>query len=230
MSRSDSAGQVTADGRDARWADHRSERRARILAAAIELIDETDGDVGVVAIAARADIPRSVVYKLFKDRGDLDEQIRRQIIDEVGTEILGSFALTGTLREIVGSAVTSYVRWVSQHPRLHRFIGAGSSAHPARGSSAMLGGKAAFARSVRELVGIGFDRLAGPAVLPRGAAENLAYGLMGMTDATVNRWLRAGRERSTRADLTRFITEGACGQIQATAALAGVVIDLDRPL
>jgi AcrR family transcriptional regulator len=221
---------TSPDGRDRRWDDHRQERRARLLTTAITLIDRDGGDVGVAAIAAEAGIPRSVVYRLFRDREDLDEQIRRRILDDMTAALTPLLVPRATPREMVRVAVTTYVDWVTAHANLHRFIGSGSTARPTPGSPAITGSKTAFGQSVSDLVGALLPQMAPGAKLPRGAAENLAFALTGITDSVVNRWLLAERSRSTKRDLCRFLTEASCSVIASAAQLADVSIDLDAPV
>jgi AcrR family transcriptional regulator len=221
---------TSPDGRDRRWDDHRQERRARLLSAAITLIDRDGSDVGVAAIAAEAGIPRSVVYKLFRDREDLDEQIRGQIIDEMTATLTPLLVPRATMREMVRVAVTTYVDWVTAHAHLHRFIGSGSTTRPTPGSPAIAGSKTAFAQSVTDLIAMLLPQMAEGAKLPRGAAENLAFALTGITDSVVNRWLLAGRSRSTKRDLCRFLTDASCAVIASAAEMAEVSIDLDAPV
>lgn len=220
----------SVDGRDRRWDDHRQERRERLLAAAVALIDRDGGDVGVVAIAAEAGIPRSVVYKLFRDREDLDEQIRVRIIQDATATLAPLLVPRGTLREMVRVAAKTYVDWVTAHANLHRFIGTGSATRPTPGSPSIAGGKAAFAQSVADLVGVLLKRLDADAKVSRGSAENLAFALTGVTDSVVNRWLVAGRSRSTKRELVQFLTEASCGVILGAANVAGVDLDVDAPL
>ena len=221
---------TTADGRDRRWDDHRQERRERLLAAAIELIDRDGGEVGVAAIAAQAGIPRSVVYKLFRDREDLDEQIRIRIIQETTATLAPLLVPHDTLREMVRVAAKTYVDWVTAHTNLHRFIGTGSTSRPTPGSPSIAGGKAAFAQNVADLVIVLLRQLDPAAKVSRGSAENLAFALTGVTDSVVNRWLVAGRNRSTKKELIQFLTEASCGVILGAAGVAGVQLDLDAPV
>ena len=221
---------ASADGRDRRWDDHRQERRERLLAAAIELIDREGGDVGVAAIAAQAGIPRSVVYKLFRDREDLDEQIRIRIIQDTTATLAPLLVPRGTLREMVRVAAKTYVDWVTAHANQHPSIGTGSTTRPTPGSPSIAGGKAAFAQNVADLVMVLLRSLDPDAKVSRGSAENLAFALTGVTDSVVNRWLVAGRARSTKKELIQFLTEASCGVILGAAGVAGVELDLDAPV
>ncbi|NGZ99437.1 TetR/AcrR family transcriptional regulator [Nocardioides sp. W3-2-3] len=104
-----------ADGRDARWDEHRQNRHERILTTAIAMIDAGNGDAGVATIAAEAGVPRSVVYRLFKDREDLDEQIRQRIVESMVADLAPALVVRGTIRAAVRRAVTTYVEWVQEH-------------------------------------------------------------------------------------------------------------------
>lgn len=221
---------AAADGRDRRWDDHRQERRERLLASAVELIDRDGGDVGVAAIAAHAGIPRSVVYKLFRDREDLDEQIRIRIIQDATATLAPLLVPRGTLREMVRVAAKTYVDWVTAHANLHRFVGIGSATRPTPGSPAIAGGKAAFAQGVADLVTVLVPQMAPGSKVTRGSAENLAFALTGITDSVVNHWLVAGRSRSTKRDLISFLAEASCSVIAAAAVLQEIDLDLDAPV
>jgi len=217
------------DGRDSRWDDHRSARHDLVLRTAVRMIDERGADVGVVAIGAEAGVPRSVIYRLFEDRDDLDEQIRARIVGDIMDALAPALRSRGSIRQLVERAASTYVGWVKRHPHLHRFLGGGSQARPTRSSRAVYGGKAAFIGSLQALLEERLPVALGPGRLPKGTATNLAHGLVGMTDAAVNAWLVAGTGRSSATNLTRYITAAACGQFEAVAAMAGTTIDLDQP-
>jgi hypothetical protein len=136
-----------------------------------------------------------------------------------------------TLREMVRVAVTTYVDWVTTHANLHRFIGIGSTARPTPGSPAITGGKTAFAQGVAGLVGALLPQMTHGAKLPRGAAENLAFALTGITDSVVNRWLLAGRSRSSRRDLCQ-LPDGRrrAPSSRARPSWPGSQVDLDAPV
>jgi AcrR family transcriptional regulator len=228
MSQSLVAKAAAIDGRSARWDEHRSARHTQILDAALRMI-ATEGDaVGVAAIAESAGVPRSVVYRLFRDREDLDEQIRQRIIDELLMAVGPSLTPRGTVRDTVAAAVTTYVGWVKANPRLHQFLGMGSASHRSVATRSVTGTKTAVAVSMAGFINEMLATSLAPAKPPRGMAENLAFGLLGFIDVAVNRWVSRPRARSSAGDLTEFLTEGACALIVATAAIGGVELDLDR--
>ncbi|GAB3386937.1 TetR/AcrR family transcriptional regulator [Amycolatopsis echigonensis] len=220
----------SGDGRDTRWDEHRSARHERLLAAALELIDREGGDVGVAAIAAEAEIPRSVVYRLFRDRDDLDEQIRGRIIDDLMRSISPALAPSGTIREAVRAAIETYVDWVTRHPHLHLFLSLGSATRRSVGSRAVTGTKTAIALNVSALISATLLSRGEGAEQPQGTADNLAFGLVGLVDSVVNRWVAHPESRSTAEALGEFLTNAACALIETTARAAGTGIGLDDAL
>ena len=69
-----SRGGQDADGRQVRWDKHNQARRQHILDAAIAVLEDAEpgGEVHVQQIADRAGLSRTVVYRHFADRADLD--------------------------------------------------------------------------------------------------------------------------------------------------------------
>lgn len=214
------------DGRDRRWNDHREARRRKLLDAAVRLIDAEGGEIGVASICSSAGVPRSVVYKLFRDRDDLDEQIRQRIIRDLNRRMAPTLVPRSTGREIVVTAVRTYLRWVTEHPQLHQFLNVGAGSRPAPATGSIYAGKATFVRALEELI----IAIVPARALPKGYAAHLANALVGMADATINAWLAAGRQRSSAAALHRFVTDGACSLVEGTAQSVGLAIDLNAPV
>ena len=73
------------DGRQARWDRHNQERRQRILDAAIAVVEsgEPGAEVHVQQIAEQAGLSRTVVYRHFADRSDLDRAVQTAIVDDL---------------------------------------------------------------------------------------------------------------------------------------------------
>ncbi len=221
---SGTAGEATADGRDTRWNDHRLQRRDLILAASLTCIERDGVGVGVAAIADEAGLPRSVVYRLFRDREDLDEQIRTRIIEEMMLDLAPALDPRGTAYDAVGHAVRTYVAWVDRRPRLHQFLGTGSATKPKTGSRVVTGTRTAVALAVVDLVQDFLGRRSTHPV-PDGAAENLAFAMVGLVDGAVNRWVAHPESRSSADELTTFLTDALWGVITSTASRFGLRVD-----
>jgi len=221
----DSAGTET-DGRSTRWLGHKAERKERILEAALAAITDEGSDVGVQQIAARADVPRSAVYRIFADRGDLDEQIRARIIDRLMADLAPALTPQGTARQAITRAVDTYLRWIVDAPRLHQFLGIGSASRRTTGSRVVTGTKTAIALQISDQFATMLRNLDQDAAV----AESLAFGLVGLVDASVNRWLSNPESAMTGAQLADFLTTSIWQVLDGNLRRLGITIDPATPL
>ncbi len=215
-----------SDGRATRWNDHKARRRGRILDAAVEVISEQGSDVGVQQIAERAGVPRSVIYRHFAGREDLDERIRERIIDDLLEAIGPALDPHGTVDEAIDQAVGAYMRWIMSVPRLHQFLGIGSAKRRTVGSRVVTGTKTAIAVQIADL----FRRALTAADASPSVAEALAFSLTGMVDSTVNRWLTHEQPELTADELAGFLRTAIWHVLHATLQGAGVTISPDTPV
>lgn len=189
------------DGRSTRWDDHKAQRRERILQAAIATISESGSDIGVAQIADAAGVPRSVVYRHFRDRGDLDEAIRSRIIDMLMANLAPALVPTGNISQAIDQAVETYLSWIVGSPKLHQFLGTGSATRRTTGSRVVTGTKTAIAVQLTRLFELMLTTLGHPTAL----AETLAFGLIGLVDVSVNRWLSHPSSALPLAQLHSFL-------------------------
>lgn len=214
------------DGRATRWDDHKAERRDRILVAAMAAIDEQGPDVGVQQIAERSGLPRSVVYRIFKDRGDLDEQLRARILERLMEHVAPALAPTGTIEEAIARAVENYLRWIVESPHLHQFLGTGSASRRTTGSRAVTGTKTAIAV---QLAGL-FDAVLRSFDKDPALAETLAFGLTGLVDVSVNRWIGNPQSALPVDQLAEFLTVSIWQVLDGNLRRLGVTIDPSTPV
>ena len=197
---SDLAEQQT-DGRTTRWDSHKAQRRDLILDAAMVVVDRLGPDAGVNEIGEEAGLPRSVVYRIFKDRGDLDEQLRARIVERLMLDLRPALALEGSISEAIDRVVGTYVGWIVKFPNLHQFLGTGSPTQRTAGSRVVTGTRTAIAV---ELSGI-FEGVLRKQERSTELAEPLAFGLIGLVDASVNRWLSKSKTKVTADQLAGFL-------------------------
>lgn len=189
------------DGRTTRWDDHKAERRSRILDAAVSEIREHGIDVTVQRIAKTAQIPRSVIYRVFKDRSDLDEQIRARILEDLMTNVGPTLAPSGTVQGAISRAVDTYVEWIVENPHLHQFLGVGSATRPKTGSRTVTGARTAIALQAARM----FEELLRSRTDAVEIAEPMAFALVGLVDASVNRWLSRSMRPLTPHAMSEFL-------------------------
>lgn len=214
------------DGRATRWDDHKMRRRDRILEAALAAVEEGGTDIGVQQIAERAQVPRSVVYRIFADRGDLDEQIRLRIIEVMMSDVGPALTPHGTVQEAIELAVDTYLHWIVEHPRLHAFLGKGAPSSTSVGSRAVTGTKTAIGVQLGELLAGILDRRNVPSQL----AEPMAFALVGLVDATVNRWLSQPEHPGPSEALAQFLRTSIWSVLDANLRALGVDIDPSTPV
>lgn len=215
------------DGRTTRWQEHKEQRRTEVVDAALRAIEEEGTGVSVRRIAQRLELPRQVVYRHFDGREDLDEHVRRRIVDMLLAELTPVLSPDGTLSEVIRHAVGTYVSWIERHPHLHHFLVAGSSDKQVLASQAISGARTAVAARVEDLVGRALARYDGD---PR-LARPTAFGVLGFVDATVNSWRADPNERSLSAgQLTTYLTTALCSMLSGTARALGGELDADTSL
>ncbi|MFC7486009.1 TetR/AcrR family transcriptional regulator [Knoellia sp. CPCC 206453] len=230
MSRGEPQDETTReDGRHTRWDGHRAQRRDNMLRTAINAIERRGSEIAVAQIAAEAGIPRSVVYRLFRNREDLDEQIRVRIIEDLMSELEPALNPEGTIREAISDAIAVHVGWVSRHPALHQFLGVGAVS-PSPGAKIVAGTRTAIAVYLAALLDLQLARL-GRRAVPAGTAENVAFGIVGLVDGSVNRWVSRPPElRTSVEDLTEFLCDTVWGTLAGAATRLGIELDPDFSL
>ena len=211
------------DGRSTRWNAHKAQRRLDLLDAAVAVIEEEGPEFGVKQIADRLGLPRSVVYRHFKDRADLDELIRRRIVDSLMADLAPTLQPDGTVVAAIRHAIDAYLDWIRRHPRLHAFLGAGAPA-PGDGAGVVAGTKAAIAVQVGELFEVVLKSLGqDPAPAP-----SIAFGIVGFVDAAVNHWLADKRHALTGDQLADLLTCSIWSVLDGNLRSMGVDLAPDR--
>lgn len=224
---SNSSAAPRPDGRATRWDRHKNERKHLILGAAIDAIKEFGRDVGVAQIAERAGLPRSVIYRVFKDREDLDEQIRAQIVADFMVDIQPVLRLEGNVEDAIRRVVTTYVMWVIQYPQLHQFLGRAAVPRSIdAGSPAVADSRYEVAKYVSGLL----ETIVRAAGKEPGVADTMSFGLVGFVDASVNRWVAHKPQAVTSGELIDFLCESIWLVINAAAKSIGLNVDPATPL
>lgn len=194
MARSSAPKRPAVDGRTARWAGHREQRRLEFVDAAVAVIELQGPGATVDAISRHLGTTRQALYRQFDDRADLDRAIAERAASLLVEELmphLGLDADSGDLdrdiEESIRGALNAYLDYVERHLQLYRFV----RAHDAELDSPTTG---SAVRRVKDTVAsrvadIARDYLVASGTAPPTIATTLATGLIGMVDAVVGRWV-----------------------------------------
>ncbi len=216
------------DGRQLRWDKHNQARRQTILDAAIAVLEaaEPGEDIHVQQIAQRAGLSRTVVYRHFSDRADLDQGVQTAILEMLAGELLPEVTLAGTIDEIIRRIVGTYVLWTVAHPSLHRF--AEHDVPGAAGSSALEVAVVQIATQVEEIISVGAEQLGAPLSDDDAAAlDPLVFGLVGAVFGATRRWLGRAERRPEPEMFVRLVSESVWHIIDGHARRLGIELDPD---
>ncbi|MEU0538706.1 TetR/AcrR family transcriptional regulator [Nocardia sp. NPDC005978] len=218
----------SADVPGGRWGDHNLERRRAIMAALIALIEESEpgAEIPLQLIAERAGIRRSVVYRHFTDRKDLDAKTREFAVESNVDRLLPTLDLSDSLYDTVSGIVGPYVALVEAHPRLHEWVEHGPGSHDPAGRAVVTGTKAAIAERVSTLFSMSMALLD----IQEPGVEIAAFAVVSMADGAITRWMRTIPREYPAAEVTRLLTDSICYMIDGHARAHGVEIDPHLPL
>jgi AcrR family transcriptional regulator len=222
--------QRRGDGRQARWNRHNQARRQHILDAAIAVLEETEpgSEVHVQQIAERAGLGRTVVYRHFADRADLDAAVQAEVLELLRERLVPALSFDGKPVDIIRRIVATYVGWAAQHPALHEFA---QQDAPGPGPGQMERAVRQIAGQIEDLIQVGVEVLHVRLAVDEAAAlDPLVFGIVGAVFTSTRRWL-ARPERQPQLDVfVELVTEAVWLQIRGMASVRGVDIDPDVPV
>jgi len=220
------------DGRQTRWDEHKAERRRQILEAAVTVIErgEPGEEIHVQQIAEESGVGRSVIYRHFADRADLDRAVQGYVLGQLRDLLLEEVALTGTIEQIINRIVSTYVDWAAAHPELHRVA--------ERDPGTPKGGVGELEMAVKQLVDeVVQIILLGASVVgvelseeDTLALEPLIFGVVGMAFGTVRRWLWREERAPSPEALSAILAQTIWWAIHGMAHDRGVDLDPHVPL
>ncbi len=218
------------DGRQLRWDSHNAARREHILDAAIGVLADAEPgtEVHVQQIADRAGLSRTVVYRHFADRADLDAAVQGRALELLRGELVPALSFEGTPVDIIRRIVSAYVGWASEHPSLHEFAQADP---PGPGVGQMERAIMQIAGQIEDLINVGVHvlqvRLDEDEV---AALDPLVFGLVGAVFTSTRRWLSRSGQQPPREKFVELVTEAVWLQIAGMARQRGVELDPDVPV
>src|SRR4051812_15744153 len=218
------------DGRQLRWDSHNQARREHILDAAIGVLADAEpgAEVHVQQIADRAGLSRTVVYRHFADRADLDSAVQGRALELLRAELVPVLSFEGTPVDIIRRIVSAYVGWASEHPSLHEFAQQDASGP---GPGQMEKAVQQIAGQIEDLINVGVEVLHVQLDDDEVAAlDPLVFGLVGGVFTSTRRWLSRAEQRPARETFVELVTEAVWLQIAGMARQRGVELDPELPV
>ncbi|MGN9820441.1 TetR/AcrR family transcriptional regulator [Streptomyces sp. SD11] len=209
-------GEPQIDGRSTRWEDHKAQRQVDLVDAAVALIEDEGTRFKLQRLAERVGLPRSVLYRHFKDRATLDELIRRRVVESFMRGIEPTLTFDGTIEESVRRVVGAHLDWVAQHPRLYAYMGVGE--HAMGDGSLVADTKAAIALMLSERFADVLKALG----VPQTPIRSVAIGIVGFVDTCVNQWVRDERRELSEEELREMLCRSVWAVLDATLRNLGV--------
>lgn len=192
------AGAERVDGRDARWAAHRSSRRAELVREARRAVHRLGPELSMDELAGQLGTSKSIVYRYFTDKSGLQAAVGAAVIDDLREVIAEATAGLTRPRELIAAMIDVYLGFVESSAHVYAYV-----TQPEAAAGAVRG----FVAETEDIVA--------EALLPvlgseedddaRAVAALWASGVVGLARASVERWVAA---RGGRGDVVEDVIAG----------------------
>jgi AcrR family transcriptional regulator len=202
------------DGRDARWTEHREQRRRELTDATLRAIRNHGATVGMDEIAAEAGTSKTVIYRHFGDRlglylavcASVDSNVLgdlQQVLTHAGNAS-GDAPLSGDARAVIEAVIDSYFVQVERDPEVYRFVVRRPTLNVSPEDDPVIG----ISDTIADVLQPIFAEALRDAGQPTSAARIWAHGLIGFVRESADRWL-ADPDRPERAVVVRHMADFA---------------------
>lgn len=204
------------DGRDARWEQHREQRREALVDATIRAIRKHGAGVGMDDIAAEAGTSKTVIYRHFDDKAGLYRAVAARIDARVVRNVGAALATTkrpadvrahvprAGARELVATTVEAYLSLVESDTEVYRFVVTRPLVDRPLPDDPVGETVVQVADQLTRLL---LDSLTAPGTEP-SRARTWAIALVGAVHAVADDWLATPEaDRTPRAAVVESLTE-----------------------
>lgn len=188
---------MTTDGRNTRWDQHRTQRRAELVSHTLRAIRAHGHQVGMEEIAARAGTSKTVIYRHFGDRTGLYRAVTESVRAYIHEGLTNALVVSDKshLPQMVMTLADAYLDLVERDPEIYRFLMTppqGAEGQDPAGTLPQVIGEHVAAVLQQELV------------LSPAVARTWAHGLIGLIRASADAWM-GSNPRAPRAVIVQAI-------------------------
>jgi AcrR family transcriptional regulator len=187
------------------------QRRAELLAGAIEVIRTTGPGASMEQIAAGCGVTKPIIYRHFGDRDGLVTAMAVQFASDLVLDVAAHIRSDLPAGDRVEGAVNEFVAHIEADPALYRFL---MQEAPPRGEQFVAG-------LIAEEVATVLRELLDDAGVDSRGATVWAYGLVGMVHFAGDWW--AGRQEISRKELVDQLV------LLIRSGLDGLGVDRQEP-
>lgn len=215
--------------RAARWDEHNANRKELIVDAAIEAIQAAPegSEPKVQEIAERAGLVRTVVYRHFNGREELNRTVQRRLVEQMYDAITAGLSLEGTIPEIITRTTAAYVNWVADNPKLYlaatRDLGDGKPSEAAQGIDQL-------ASRVMSVISFAAGIISSEVVIDAKLLEPMVYGVISQARGMVEHWTRTPAGALSQDIVILTLSRSIWFQIQGFAGDLGIPLSADVQL
>lgn len=215
--------------RAARWDEHNANRKELIVDAAIEAIQAAPegAEPKVQEIADRAGLVRTVVYRHFNGREELNRTVQRRLVEQMYDAITAGLSLEGTIPEIIKRTTAAYVNWVADNPKLYlaatRDLGDGKPSEAAQGIDQL-------ASRVMSVISFAAGIISSDVVIDAKLLEPMVYGVIAQARGMVEHWTRTPAGSLSQDIVILTLSRSIWFQIQGFAGDLGIPLTPDIEL
>lgn len=220
---------ASVSGYEARWEQHNAERRSQMLLAMIELLEENPAgaDIPVAAIAKRAGVAKSVIYRQISGKDELERRVRSYLIDDFGGVLTTKLDITdGSLRDVLTRTIEAVADWMIDHPRLNEFARSGPTfeGDPSLDSVGEL-----KLRMIERADGI-ISAITDALDVDDSAFKLVPLAIVTMVEETLFAWARSPAPTHTRDEMIVHLADFAWYVLDGAARATGFEISREEPL
>jgi AcrR family transcriptional regulator len=205
-----------SDGRAARWQQHRLDRRAEFVDAALRALASRGPDVSMAEIAAAAGAAKPKLYRHFADKAALLDAVGERITAILWERLSIALDPCAPVSDLITGGLHAYLGLVEEYPAAFVLL--------FNSSPALTEG-----RRIASALGALFADLLRTLDLDTDTAEPGGAVLAGALGAATLWWLESGRGMPKDA-LIDYLATVVWGATDAILRKAGVAVDPDRPI